>query len=133
MPKIKLFEEFTTESTNTSSARDIINYIKDLTPSDSDHPDYFLSLVKKSGKSFVLKTLKVKDVIKMDKDVESYVKSGEVRYGEYGEYGESDLVPDDDDLDNPIVIFNGEVIDGYSRISTHYHKGIDNINAWVSE
>jgi|694.fasta_scaffold133636_2 hypothetical protein len=130
MSKIKLFEEFITESGNTRSARDIINYVKDLTPSDSDHPDYFLSLVKKSGKSFVLKTLKVKDVIKMDQDVKSYVKSGEDRYGEYGE---SDFVPDDDDLDNPIVIFNGEVIDGYSRISTHYRKGIDNINAWVSE
>jgi hypothetical protein len=130
MSKIKLFEEFITESGNTRSARDIINYVKDLTPSDSDHPDYFLSLVKKSGKSFVLKTLKVKDVIKMDQDVKSYVKSGEARYGEYGE---SDFVPDDDDLDNPIVIFNGEVIDGYSRISTHYRKGIDNINAWVSE
>ena len=127
---IKLFEEFITESGNTRSARDIINYVKDLTPSDSDHPDYFLSLVKKSGKSFVLKTLKVKDVIKMDQDVKSYVKSGEDRYGEDGE---SDFVPDDDDLDNPIVIFNGEVIDGYSRISTHYRKGIDNINAWVSE
>ena len=130
MSKIKLFEEFITESGNTRSARDIINYVKDLTPSDSDHPDYFLSLVKKSGKSFVLKTLKVKDVIKMDQDVKSYVKSGEDRYGEYGESG---FVPDDDDLDNPIVIFNGEVIDGYSRISTHYRKGIDNINAWVSE
>jgi hypothetical protein len=130
MSKIKLFEEFITESGNTRSARDIINYVKDLTPSDSDHPDYFLSLVKKSGKSFVLKTLKVKDVIKMDQDVKSYVKSGEDRYGEYGE---SDFVPGDDDLDNPIVIFNGEVIDGYSRISTHYRKGIDNINAWVSE
>jgi len=130
MSKIKLFEEFITESDNTRSARDIINYVKDLTPSDSDHPDYFLSLVKKSGKSFVLKTLKVKDVIKMDQDVKSYVKSGEDRYGEDGE---SDLVPGDDDLDNPIVIFNGEVIDGYSRISTHYRKGIDNINAWVSE
>jgi hypothetical protein len=130
MSKIKLFEEFITESGNTRSARDIINYVKDLTPSDSDHPDYFLSLVKKSGKSFVLKTLKVKDVIKMDQDVKSYVKSGEVRYGEDGE---SDFVPGDDDLDNPIVIFNGEVIDGYSRISTHYRNGIDNINAWVSE
>jgi hypothetical protein len=130
MSKIKLFEEFITESGNTRSARDIINYVKDLTPSDSDHPDYFLSLVKKSGKSFVLKTLKVKDVIKMDQDVKSYVKSGEDRYGEDGE---SDFVPGDDDLDNPIVIFNGEVIDGYSRISTHYRKGIDNINAWVSE
>jgi len=130
MSKIKLFEEFITESDNTRSARDIINYVKDLTPSDSDHPDYFLSLVKKSGKSFVLKTLKVKDVIKMDQDVKSYVKSGEDRYGEDGE---SDFVPGDDDLDNPIVIFNGEVIDGYSRISTHYRKGIDNINAWVSE
>jgi len=130
MSKIKLFEEFITESGNIRSARDIINYVKDLTPSDSDHPDYFLSLVKKSGKSFVLKTLKVKDVIKMDQDVKSYVKSGEDRYGEDGE---SDFVPGDDDLDNPIVIFNGEVIDGYSRISTHYRKGIDNINAWVSE
>ena len=128
MVYVKTYESFLIEKTMSSDK--MINYIKSLTPSDSDHPDYSLDLVKRSGKSFELKTLKVKDVMKMDQNVRNYVMSGEVRYGEGGE---SDLVPYDDELDNPIVIFNNQVIDGYSRTATYYRKGINNIQAWVSE
>jgi hypothetical protein len=112
------------------SASEVIRYVKDLTPSDSDHPDYYLSLIKKSGKSFELKTLKIENILKMDKHVNDYAKSGEIRYGEGGI---SDLDPYDDELDQPIVIFNQEVIDGYSRLSTLHKRGVKNIQAWVSK
>jgi hypothetical protein len=128
MKYVKTYEGFLFEG--TKSANDIISYIKSLTPDDSDHPDYFIGLIKKSGKSFELKTLDIKDVMKMDKDLEEYVKSGEVRYGEGGV---SDLEPYDDELDNPIVIFDGYVVDGYSRTSTLYKRGVKNIQAWVSK
>ena len=128
MGYVKTYESFLNES--SKSADEIIRYIKSLTPSDSDHPDYFISLIKKSGKSFELKTLKIDDVVKMDKDLAEYVKSGEVRYGEGGV---SDLQPYDDELDNPIVIFDGYVVDGYSRTSTLYKHGVKNIQAWVSK
>jgi hypothetical protein len=128
MKYIQTYENFLNES--SKSADEIIRYIKSLTPSDSDHPDYFISLIKKSGKSFELKTLKIDDIIKMDKSLAEYVKSGEIRYGEGGE---SDLEPYDDELDNPIVIFDGHVVDGYSRTSTLYKRGVKNIQAWISK
>ena len=128
MKYVKTYESLASE--NTMSSDDIIDYIKSLTPSDSDRPDYFLSLIKKSGTPFTLKTLKIADVLEMDNDLKDYVESGEIRYGEDGE---SDLEPHEEELDQPIVIFNNEVIDGYSRTSTLYHRGEETIQAWVSK
>jgi hypothetical protein len=126
----KTYESFLNES-RTKSSDEIIRYIKSLTPSDSDHPDYFINLIKKSGKSFELKTLKIVDVVMMDNDLAEYVMSGEIRYGEGGV---SDLEPgDDNELDNPIVIFDDYVVDGYSRTSTLYKRGAKNIQAWISK
>ena len=119
------------ESSNfTMSAEEIADYIKSLTPRDSDHPDYFISLILKSKKKFHLETVKIEDLLKKDDSLREYVESGEVRYGEDGE---SDIEPHPDDLFNPIVVFEGEVVDGYSRTSTLYHSGEKTIQAWVSE
>jgi disulfide oxidoreductase YuzD len=112
------------------SAEEIADYIKSLTPRDSDHPDYFISLILKSKKRFRLETVKIEDLLKKDASLREYVESGEVRYGEDGE---SDIEPHPDDLFNPIVVFEGEVVDGYSRTSTLYHSGEKTIQAWVSE
>lgn len=128
MKYIKLFETFINES--VMSAKQVTDYIKDLTPEDSDHPDYSIAQIKKSKKNFELKTLKIADILKMDKYVNDYVKSGEVRYGEGGE---SNLEPHDDELDQPIVIFDNEVVDGYSRLSTLHKKGVKTIQAWISK
>ena len=124
---IKLFEDWIRES--IMSATDINRYLKDVTPDDSDVPDYFMSQISKSKKKFELKTVKIEDLLKADKSLEEYVMSKEERYGEGGS---SDYEPYDDELDQPIVVFNGEVIDGYSRTSTLYHRGIKTIKAWVS-
>jgi disulfide oxidoreductase YuzD len=112
------------------SAKEICDYIVELTPSDSDVPDYFIDQVKKSGKRFYLETVNIEDLLKKDKSLEEYVKSGEVRYGEDGD---SELEPYDDELDYPIVIFKGEVVDGYSRTSTLYKRGVKTIKAYISE
>ena len=50
----------------------------------------------------------------------------------YGEGGESMHEPHHKDLYFPIVIFDGEVIDGYNRTSVHYHDGVKFIEAYVS-
>jgi hypothetical protein len=127
MKYIKVFETFINES--VMSAKQVTDYIKDLTPEDSDHPDYSIKEILKSKKNFELKTLKISDILKMDKYVNDYVLSGEKRYGEGGE---STYEPYDDELDQPIVIFNNEVVDGYSRLSEHYRRKIKTIKAWVS-
>jgi hypothetical protein len=128
MKYIKLYETFINES--VMSAKQVTDYIKDLTPEDSDHPDYTIKQIKQSKKNFELKTLKIADILKMDKYVNDYVKSGEVRYGEGGE---STYEPYDDELDQPIVIFDNEVVDGYSRLSTLHKRKVNTIQAWVSQ
>jgi hypothetical protein len=42
-------------------------------------------------------------------------------------------MPPREELFTPIVIFQGEVIDGYSRTATLYREGAEVIDAYVSE
>jgi hypothetical protein len=118
------------EIANTRSTDEIIKYVTLITPKDSDVPDYFFDIMKKADKEYELKNVKIKDVIKKDSGLKDYIKSGEVRYGVDGE---SDLTPNPEDIDLPIVIFNNQVIDGYSRLTTKYKNGKEYIEAWVSK
>lgn len=119
------FEDFLNES-YIFTAKDIIAYITDLETPENDIPDYYFDLIKKAKAKFELKTVDIEDLLKQDKSLKEYVDSKEDRY-EHSEYP-----PLDDDLSNPIVIFNGEVIDGYNRTSKNYHNGEKTIKAYVS-
>lgn len=124
--KIKTtFTEFLNEET-VYNAKEVIDYIRDLETPENDVPDYYFDLIKKAKAKFVIKTVNIEELLKNDKSLKEYVDSGEDRY-ENSEYP-----PDEDDLNNPIVIFNGEVIDGYNRTSRHYHNGEKTIQAYVS-
>lgn len=109
----------------TRTAREIAEYITDITPEEENIPHHFINLILKSGKKFERRSLKVSDILKMDKDAENYVLSGEDRYGD-------DEYVDPDDLHLPIVIFNNEVLDGYSRLAWHYNNGEEYIDAYVA-
>jgi hypothetical protein len=130
MKNLDNFQSFVGESSsNEFSPQDIVNYITAITPDESDVPDFFFKQIKSSGKHFTLKRVKIEDLLKADPSLKEYVDSGEERYGENGE---SDFEPDPDDLDNPIVVFNGEVVDGYNRVSVHHRMGEEYIAAYVS-
>lgn len=118
------------ESGNVLTAKEIIDYITDITPSESDVPNFFFTQIEKSNKKFIKTKVKIEDVLKADSSLKEYVDSGEERYGEDGD---SDHEPHYDDLDLPIVIFDGEVVDGYNRTSVHYHSGQKFIEAYVSQ
>jgi len=126
---MKSYKEFLNEA-KSKSAKEIADYITYITPDHSDVPDFYIDKILKSNKTFTLQKVKVKNVIKMDKDVKNYIDSGEDRYGKDAE--EWDEIPDDIELDNPIVIFDNEVLDGYSRLSTHYREGIPYIYAYIA-
>jgi hypothetical protein len=136
MKHLQLFEDwvylphlFNISEEEMMSGQEIADYIEEITPDESDIPDFFISQVLKSKKKFVKKRVKISEVLAADPDVKTYVDSGEERYGEDSE---SDYEPHWKDLENPIVIFNGEVIDGYSRLSAKFHAGEKEIDAWVS-
>lgn len=129
MKNFLIFEDFIDESI-TLSYKEVINHIKDITPDPSDYPDYFFTILKKEKPRFQLKKLKIADILKNDDSVREYVKSGEERYGKDKE--EWDYTPYDDELDYPIVVYKGKVLDGYSRISTLYKNKEKLINAYTN-
>lgn len=123
--EMKTFEDFLNE--NIYSARDIASYIENISDTpETDIPDYYIDIIKKNNVKFELKTVKIKDLLAKDKSLEEYVLSGEDRYEN------SDYEPSYDELNNPIVIYNGEVIDGYNRTGQLYRAGESVIDAYVS-
>jgi len=118
------------DSMNIMTAEEIADYISGITPDSSDVPDYFLTQVLKSEKTFKLQKISIEDLLASDPSLAEYVESGEERYGDEEE---NEYQPSPNELNNPIVVFDGEVIDGYSRVATHYQNGEDLIYGYVSQ
>ena len=123
MSRIFKYSQFVSESLSGKTADEIADYIIGITPEESDVPDYFLGMIRKSGKEFVRKQVDVADVLSSDPSVREYVDSGEERYAD------DDIDPADMDL--PIVVLDGVVMDGYSRIAAHVRNGENTIAAYV--
>jgi hypothetical protein len=123
----KCDEETSTTETRTYTAQEIVDYITQISDTpETDVPDYYFELILKDRSKFVKKTLKISDLLMKDKSLEEYVKSGEDRYED------SDYEPSHEELENPVVVYKGEVIDGYNRISTKYHNGEKEVEAYIS-
>lgn len=125
---MKTFEKFLNES-SILSARDIVNYIKDITPDKDMIPDYFLKQVLKDKAKFKKERVKIQDLMDKDPSFKEYVDTKEERYDTNGW---SNHEPNPDDVDLPIVVLGDTVIDGYSRASYHFHKGEGVIDAYIS-
>ena len=59
-----------------------------------------------------------------------YADSGENRYSIHTK--ETNYTPSEDDIFNPIVIVDNEVLDGYNRLNVLKSMGVDEVNAFVS-
>jgi hypothetical protein len=121
MKKVKLFEEFITEN-NTFTGDEVAQYIEDITPEESDVPDYFIDKFIKPNDGWKLKQIKLKDLLK-DKDFKDYYNSGEERYDEYE--------VDPNDLYNDLVVYKGQLLDGYSRAAKMLRDGEKTAGAYV--
>jgi len=130
MKYIKLLEQVINERSSMTS-KEMVQYLYDITPDESDVPDYYIDKVKKSRDEFTLKKVKISDLLKKDKSLKEYVMSGEDRYGDDREEG--DHIPYQDDVFQAIVIFNNIVIDGYSRTAALYKSGDKFIQAWTNK
>lgn len=119
---IKLFEEFTNKE-KIYSGKFVANYIKEITPDESDIPDYFIEKLVLLNK-FIRKNIIIKDLLKTDINFKDYYESGEERYDQ----DEMNY----DDLDYPVVIVDDQVIDGYSRLSYFLKNDIEDVIAYVN-
>jgi len=123
MKHVKLFEDFITEN-NTFTGDEVAQYIEDITPEESDVPDYFIDKFIKPNDGWELKQIKLKDLLK-DRDFKDYYNSGEERYDEYE--------VDPNDLYNDLVVYKGTLLDGYSRASKMLRDGEKTAGAYVLE
>lgn len=130
MKLLNFYTSLMEESVNIMTAEEIADYISGITPNSSDVPDFFIKQVLKSEKTFKLQKISIEDLLASDPSLAEYVESGEERYGDEEE---NEYQPSPNELNNPIVVFNGEVIDGYSRVATHYQNGEDLIYGYVSQ
>ena len=125
----KSFTRFLNESIlREKSANEIADLIISTTPNPDDIPHYFIKQVIESGKPFRLESVKIIDILEMDQDVAEYVKTAEDRYLDWDEWSDEEL----GGADQPIVIFQNSVIDGYNRLLVNYENGEEFIDAWVS-
>ena len=129
MKHLLLFENYNQQQFKT--ANEICEYITEITPDKDNIPDYFLNMITTAKAKFELKKVNIQDVIENDIDVQDYIKSNNDRYEDADEYSD-DFVPHWSDLDNPIVIFNNIVLDGYNRLLVKSSNGETEIDAWIS-
>jgi hypothetical protein len=125
MKHLAKFESFS-PSEDVFTAEDMVSYISSLETDENDVPDYYFDLIRKANAKFVIKTLNIEELLKSDVALKDYVDSGEDRYED------SEYPPHASELENPIVVFEGEVIDGYNRTSINYRNGEKTIRAYVS-
>ena len=125
MKHLLLFENYNQQLYKT--AEEMCDYIREITPYEDDVPDYFLNMITTANAKFELKKVNIQDVISNDTDVQDYINSNDDRYEDAEEF-----VPHWSDLDNPIVIFNNIVLDGYNRLLVKSSNDETEIDAWVS-
>lgn len=125
MKHLLLFENYNQQLYKT--AEEMCDYIREITPYEDDVPDYFLNMITTANAKFELKKVNIEDVISNDTDVQDYINSNDDRYEDADEF-----VPHWSDLDNPIVIFNNIVLDGYNRLLVKSSNDEKEIDAWVS-
>lgn len=105
------------------SGEEVWSSVVETTPEKSDIPSGFKERIEQSD--FEVKEVNLSNLLESDPDFKAYYESGEKRYDE-SEVSESDL-------DTKIVVVNGEVLDGYSRASTLLRRGVESVDAFVSE
>jgi len=129
---MKTFEQFLNETVQalneqTYTAKEICDYLEVISDTpETDIPDFYMEKIMRSNATFELKTLKIQDLLDQDESLKEYVMSGEDRYED------SDYEPTLDELEYPIVVYGGEVIDGYNRTGVLYRAGEKEIEAYVS-
>jgi len=123
----KFLEEMkkkTQELKESWTGQEVADHIKYITPDDSDVPDYFIDKYILPNDGWQNKPIKLKNLLK-DRDFKAYYKSGEERYDDYEVAA--------DDLYQELVVYKGQLLDGYSRAARMLRNGEKTAAAFVIE
>jgi hypothetical protein len=124
---VESFDEF---HTNTFTGKEVADHVKSITPEESDIPDFFIDEYILPNDGWKIQNLKIEDLLKSDPHLKEYIDSGENRYesadSDYGDY-----VPYPEEVEEYIVVYNNEGLDGYSRISELVRQNETTVTAYV--
>jgi len=109
---------------------EVSDYIINITPEESDIPDYFISEYVRPN-NFILTRVSISDLVKSDPSFAEYLNYGEDRYSSDYDYG--DDYPNNDELYDPVVVVDGTVMDGYNRMTVLHSMGEDMVDAYVNK
>jgi len=103
---------------------EVWKHIEDITPYEEDIPGGFKKdIIDRTFKN--VDDFDMKSLLKTDPDFKDYYEGGETRYDE-DEVSPRDLL-------NEIVVVDGTLLDGYSRVSILLRNGEKTTNAYVAE
>ena len=129
---VPLFEEFEFVANAPCGAKqiwtgeEVAQHIIDITPEEHDIPEFFISKYIIPN-NFKLQKFQIKTLLDTDPSFKEYFDGNEERYPE-----ESDHYPDLN-IENEIVVFNGELLDGYSRVTELIKLGMETTCAFVHD
>jgi hypothetical protein len=125
MRHVKTYEDYNNlNEYNDLKGSEVWKHIKDITPEKEDIPNGFKKDIV--GRTFVnVDDFDMKSLLKTDPDFKEYYDSGEERYDEY------DVSPRDLSLE--IVVVDGVLLDGYSRVANLLRNGEKTTNAFVAK
>ena len=123
MKFIKAFEDYVFEAAEARKGSEIWKYVRDITPEKENIPHGFKDKISKRKFEYVDK-FDLRSLLKTDRDFKAYYDGKENRY-EYDDLPTRDLL-------QPIVVVDGELLDGYSRSSQLLRKGNDEAEAFVA-
>ena len=109
---------------STFTGKEVADHIRYITPEEGDVPNHFIDQYILPNDGWKNKTIKLKDLLK-DRDFKAYYNSGEERYDDYEVSG--------DDLYQELVIYKGQLLDGYSRAARMLRQGERSAHAFVLE
>ena len=115
------------------SPQEVANYIEEITPNEEDIPHFFISKILESNKMFELKKFSIDELLRSDSDLKQFVEASiKDDWSRYSYNSDENYEPNPEELQNPIVVLEGEVLDGYSRVLEHVRAGEDHIWAYSS-
>ena len=115
------------------SPQEVANYIEEITPNEEDIPHFFISKILESNKMFELKKFSIDELLRSDSDLKQFVEASiKDDWSRYSYDSDENYEPNPEELQNPIVVLEGEVLDGYSRVLEHVRAGEDYIWAYSS-
>lgn len=103
------------ERRETHTGKEVAQHIIDITPEEDNIPYFYINKYIIPNDGWAVEKIDLNNLLETDPSFKEYYESGEVRYDD------DDVNPDG--IDNYLVVYNGELLDGYSRATTKLNNG----------